>query len=73
MSILTLSIDSELERFIDSQVQSKKTGNKSAFVRDALNFFREELEVREILQASREVREGKIFKGDLRELAKKFK
>jgi Arc/MetJ-type ribon-helix-helix transcriptional regulator len=73
MSILTLSIDADLEKFIDSQVQSKKTGNKSAFVRDALHFFREELEVREILQASQDVTDGKIFKGDLRELAKKFK
>jgi Arc/MetJ-type ribon-helix-helix transcriptional regulator len=73
MSILTLSIDADLEKFIDSQVKSKKTGNKSAFVRDALYFFREELEIREILQASQDVKEGKIFKGDLRELAKKFK
>lgn len=68
MSILTLSIDSELEKFIVSQVKNKKAENKSAVVRDALRFFREELEIRELMLARKEVKEGKVFKGDLKKL-----
>ncbi len=73
MSILTLSIDAELEKFIESQVKNNHAENKSAVVRNALRFFREEQELQEILEASRDVKEGKIFKGDLLKLAKKFK
>lgn len=73
MSILTLSIDSDLENFIDAQVKNKKIENKSAFVRNAIRFFREEIEIKEILQASQEVKDGKILKGDLKTLAKRFK
>ncbi|MBP6888758.1 MAG: hypothetical protein KBC21_03565 [Candidatus Pacebacteria bacterium] len=73
MSILTLSIDAELEKFIESQVKNNQAENKSAVVRNALRFFREEQELQEILEASRDVKAGKVFKGNLRELAKKFR
>jgi Arc/MetJ-type ribon-helix-helix transcriptional regulator len=73
MSILTLSIDNELEKFINSQVKNHDAENKSAVVRNALRMYREEIEIREILAASREVKEGKALQGDLRELAKRFK
>ena len=68
MSILTLSIDAELENFIDSQVRNKEAENKSAVVRNALRFFREEFELRELMLARKDVTEGKVFKGDLRKL-----
>ncbi len=73
MSILTLSIDAELEKFIESQVKNKEAENKSVVVRNALRLYRDELEIRDILQASQEVKDGKIIRGDLRELAKRFK
>lgn len=73
MSILTLSIDAELENFINSQVKNNEAENKSAVVRSALRMYREELEIQEILAASREIKEGKGLEGDLRELAKQFK
>lgn len=68
MSILTLSIDSELESFINSRVKNKEAENKSAVVRSALRYYREELELRELMLARKEVKEGKVFKGDLRKL-----
>ncbi len=73
MSILTLSIDAELENFINSQVKNNEAENKSAVVRSALRMYRDELEIQEILAASREIKEGKALQGDLRELAKQFK
>lgn len=68
MSILTLSIDSELENFINSQVKNKEAENKSAVVRSALRMYREEYELRELMLARKEVKEGKFFKGDLKKL-----
>lgn len=68
MSILTLSIDAELEKFIESQVENNHAENKSAVVRNALRFFREEQELRELMLARKEVTEGKVLKGDLRKL-----
>jgi putative addiction module CopG family antidote len=68
MPILTLSIDSELETFIDSQVKNNAAENKSAVVRSALRMYREEQELRELMLARKEVGEGKFFKGDLKKL-----
>jgi Arc/MetJ-type ribon-helix-helix transcriptional regulator len=68
MSILTLSIDAELENFIESQVKNNQAENKSAVVRSALRHYREELELRDLMLARKEVEEGKVLKGDLREL-----
>ena len=61
------------KKFEYDKVKNNDAENKSAVVRNALRFFREEFELREILLASQEVKDGKILKGDLRELAKKFK
>lgn len=72
MSILTLSIDADLERFINSQVQNKEAENKSAVVRNALRFFREDFELRELMLARKEVSEGEVFKGDLRKLVEEI-
>jgi putative addiction module CopG family antidote len=68
MPILTLSIDSELENFIDSQVKNNAAENKSAVVRSALRMYREEQELRELMLARKEVGEAKFFKGDLKKL-----
>lgn len=68
MSILTLSIDGELEDFIDSQVKNKVAENKSAVVRNALRMYREEQELLELMLARKEVSEGKFLKGDLKKL-----
>jgi len=68
MPILTLSIDNELEAFIDSQVKNNAAENKSAVVRSALRMYREEQELRELMLARKEVGEGKFLKGDLKKL-----
>lgn len=69
MSILTISIDATIEKFLDNQIKNKKAESKSQLVRDAIHFFREELELRDLMLGSKEVREGKLLKGDLRKLA----
>lgn len=69
MSIITISIDTTIEKFLDNQIKNKKAESKSQLVRDAIRFFREELELRDLMLGSKEVKERKLLKGDLRKLA----
>jgi len=72
MSTITVPLTPELDIFIQEQL-GEGFSSKAELVRQALKFYSEELEVREIMQARQEAKDGKILKGDLRELAKKFK
>ena len=68
MTTLSVPISGELEAFIESQIKSGESPNKAAVVRRALMRLAEEEAVRAVLIAQQEVREGKIIKGDLREI-----
>ncbi len=72
MSTLSVPLTPRLEEFIISQVKSGRASNKADVVRRALTKFSEDEAVQAVLDASREVSEGKILRGDLRELAKRF-
>ena len=69
MSTLSVPLSPELEKFIDSQVKSGRAANKADVVRRALTKFSEDEAVEIILQAQREIAEGKGLRGDLRKLA----
>ncbi|MEK7531545.1 MAG: type II toxin-antitoxin system ParD family antitoxin [Patescibacteria group bacterium] len=73
MSTLSVPLTPKLEEFIKAQVKSGRAANKADVVRRALVLLSEEEAVATVLQGRKEVREGKILRGDLRELAKKFK
>lgn len=73
MSTLSIPLTSVLEEFINSQVKLGNAANKADVVRKALRKYAEEEVVRQVLLAQQEVKEGKILKGDLREISKKFK
>ena len=72
MSTLSVPLTPNLEAFILDQVASGRAANKADVVRRALNKMSEDEAVQAVLDASREVSEGKILRGDLRELAKQF-
>ena len=72
MSTITVPLTPELDLFIEGQLRGEFK-SKAELVRQALQFYQEALEVQEILNAQREGKEGKILKGNLRQLAKKFK
>lgn len=72
MTTLSIPISSAQEEFIISLVKSKKASNKADAVRQAINLLAEEELLASILQAEREVAEGKILYGDPRKLLKKF-
>ena len=73
MTTLSIPISSELEEFIKQEIKHGRSPNKAAVVRRALHRLAEEEAVQAVLQSEREVEEGKIFRGDLRLLAKKLK
>lgn len=73
MSTLSVPLTPEMEKFIKDQVKSGRDANKAAVVRRALVVMSEEEAVQAVLQAEREIAEGKGLVGDLRTLAKKFK
>ena len=73
MAILSVPVSGELAEFIERMVKEGKGANKADVVRRALREYRENEAVENILQAEREFAQGKVLRGDLRELVKKFK
>lgn len=72
MTTLSVPITSELENFINEMVSSGKAANKAAVVRTALTKMAEDEAVAEVMEAMKDVEEGRYFEGDIKELAKKF-
>lgn len=69
MSTLSVPLTPELEKFINSQVESGYAANKADVVRRALIRFSEDEAVEMILRAQKEIADGKGLRGDLRKLA----
>ena len=73
MSTLSVPLSPHLEETINSLVKRGYAPNKAEVVRKALILLEEEEAIASILKAEQEVKDGKILRGDLRELAKKIK
>lgn len=72
MSTLSVPLTPELEKFINNQVKSGRASNKADVVRRALVRLSEDEAVQLVLDASQEVKDGKVLRGNLRELMKKI-
>ncbi|KKR70362.1 MAG: hypothetical protein UU13_C0007G0003 [Candidatus Nomurabacteria bacterium GW2011_GWB1_40_7] len=73
MTTLSIPVSGELEKFIERMVKDGKGANKADVVRRALREYEENEALENILQSEIEIAQGKGLRGDLRELAKKFK
>lgn len=73
MTTITIPITSDLNDFINDQVKIGEASSKADFVRRAIQKMKEEIFIRQILQAKQEAKQGKLLKGDLNKLAKGFK
>ncbi len=69
---ISIPITNELNEFIDDQIRQGKASSRADLVRRALKYFKDEEFIRDVLEASREIDEGKVLTGDLDELAKGF-
>lgn len=72
MSTISVPLTPVLEEFINNQVESGRAASKADVVRRALIAFTEEEAIQAVLEAQREVREGKLLRGDIRQLMKQF-
>ncbi len=73
MSTISVPLTSKLESALDNLIKSGFRENKAAIMREALVRLSEEEAVLALLKSQQEVKEGKIFRGDLRKLLKKVK
>jgi Arc/MetJ-type ribon-helix-helix transcriptional regulator len=73
MTTLSIPISGDLEKFIERMIKDGKGANKADVVRRALREYEENEALNNILQSEREFKEGKVLRGDLRDLMKKFK
>ena len=73
MTTISVPLPANLEEFVNKMVKDGNAANKADVVRKALKLLSEEEAVNAVLQAQREISDGKGLRGDLRELAKKFR
>lgn len=72
MTTITIPINAELERFIEEELKSGKGESKAHIVRYALMRLKEERAIERLEEAERDITEGRVYRGSLTKLAKKF-
>ena len=72
MSTLSVPLTADLETFIESMVKRGDAANKADVVRRALKKMAEDEAVKNVMEAMQELKEGKILRGDIRQLMKQM-
>jgi len=72
MSMLSVPLTPELEKTINRLVEDGVATNKADLARKAIEHFAEQQAIQDVLDAQRELGEGKLLSGDLDELSKKL-
>jgi Arc/MetJ-type ribon-helix-helix transcriptional regulator len=73
MTTVSVPIPHTYEAAIEALVKRGYGANRSDVIRKAIALLLEEEAVMSVLRAEQEVRDGKILRGDLREVLKKLK
>jgi len=68
MANVSVSLSSELQDRLDSLVVEGVGANRADVMRRALEWFAEEEAINAVLKAEREIQEGKILRGDARDI-----
>jgi len=72
MATITTPIGKELEDFIKREVREGNAATKTQVVRQALELLREERALERIREAEDDIKNRRIYKGDLQKLIKKL-
>lgn len=72
MTTITVPITKELESFIEEEIEAGTSESKAHLVRFALGRLREERALSRIQEAEADIQTGRVYKGDLKKLLKKF-
>ncbi|MDD3862036.1 MAG: hypothetical protein PHP74_04090 [Candidatus Gracilibacteria bacterium] len=70
MSTLSVPLTTELEERITTLVNNGYGVNKADVARKAIDFYAEEMAIKDVLEAEQELKDGKILRGDLDDLLK---
>ena len=73
MPTLSVPLTAKLENFVNRLVREGYASNKASVVRKALDLLAEEEAIATILEAEEDIKKGRVFYGDLEEIAKKFR
>ncbi len=73
MTNISINLPKSIIEYIKNQVRMGNYANKSQFVVKALKNFRENEAIESIRRAERDIKEGRVYYGDLDDLAKKFR
>lgn len=72
MATITVPLTRELETFIESELRSGTSDSKAHLVRYALGRLQEERALARLQEAEQDIRAGRVYKGDLKKLLRKF-
>lgn len=73
MSTITVPISKEIEDFIEEEISSGASETKAGLVRYALSRLQEERALSRLQEAELDIKQGRVYKGDLKALLKKMK
>lgn len=73
MTTISVPLPPHMIEFIEQEVRMGNYENKAMVIRKAIALFEENRTIEAVLRSEKDVREGKVFYGDLKEIAKKFK
>lgn len=73
MSTITVPISKEIEDFIEEEISSGLGETKAGLVRYALSRLQEERALSRLQEAELDIKQGRVYKGDLKALLKKMK
>jgi len=72
MTTITIPINQELESFIEGELKAGTSDSKAHLVRYALGRLREERALARLQEAEMDIKNGRVYHGDLKKLLKKF-
>ena len=73
MTTISVPMPKDLLDFVDSIIKSGEAENRAQAIRKAIRKMREQVEVNEVLEASRQIKQGMSYTGDLKDILKKRK
>jgi Arc/MetJ-type ribon-helix-helix transcriptional regulator len=72
MSVITVPVSDEQKAFVEEMIKSGRAANKAHVMRVALDFLRREEAMASLRRAREDIKKGRVFKGNLDELAPLF-
>lgn len=72
MTTITVPITTELENFINSELKAGTSESKAHLVRYALGRLQEERAIMRLQEAEADIKDGRVYRGDLKKLLKRF-